>query len=84
MTGGDRSFDLGGYANTPVGDVLPVKLGVGGVKADEGVFRPRLTAAGAAHPITRLLGDLDESRAILEALYEGANSGWSRALSTAR
>ena len=66
MTGGDRSFDLGGYANTPVGDVLPVKLGVSGVKADEGGFRPQLTAAGAAHPITRLLGDLDESRAIWE------------------
>jgi len=70
MTGGDRSFDLGAYQNTPLGEVLPLKLGVDGVKSDEATFRPKLTAAGMAHPITRLAGDPDESKATWDRLPE--------------
>lgn len=70
MTGGDRSFDLGAYANTALAEVLPLKLGVDGVKADERPLRPILTQAGLAHPITRLAGDPDESRAVWERLPE--------------
>lgn len=70
MTGGDRSFDLGAYANTPLADILPLKLGVDGVKSDEAPFRPVPTAAGLNHPITRLSGDADESKLIWERLPE--------------
>ena len=63
MTGGDRSFDLGQYARTPLADVLPVELGVAGAASDEGSFRPMLTAQGLLHPITRLASTDEESRA---------------------
>lgn len=61
MMGGDRSFDLGKYANTPLADVLPVELGVTGAAVDEAPFRPVLTEAGARHPITSLAGDPTEN-----------------------
>jgi len=62
MTGGDRSFDLGDYARTPIAEVLPVELGVTGVKTDEAPFRPMLTDAGTVHPLTRLGATEEETR----------------------
>ena len=75
MTGGDRSFDLGDYARTPIAEVLPVELGVSGVKTDEAPFRPQLTEAGAAHPLTRLGATMGETQATWERLpaMDGAN-----------
>lgn len=70
MTGGDRSFDLGDYANTPIADVLPVALGVRGAPVDEGSFRPGLTEAGRVHPITRLGATDDASQAAWARLPE--------------
>lgn len=70
ITGGDRSFDLGEYQNTALAAVLPLEMGLTGVKTDEARFRPSLTEAGAAHPITRLAGDRDESAAIWQRLPE--------------
>lgn len=61
MTGGDRSFDLGGYADTALGDVLPVELSRGAGAADLDAFRPVLTDAGARHPVTRLAQDASEN-----------------------
>ncbi|MSP55616.1 MAG: hypothetical protein EXR69_08445 [Myxococcales bacterium] len=55
MLGGDRSFDLGEYAGTPIADILPVTLG-SPVGADERAGVPRLTPAGARHPVTQLTG----------------------------
>lgn len=55
MLGGDRSFDLGEYAGTPIADILPVTLG-SPVGADERTLVPRLTPAGARHPVTQLTG----------------------------
>ena len=57
FVGGDRSFDLGGYAGTPLADVLPIELGVAGDSVDARPFQPTLTAAGGRHPVTRLDGD---------------------------
>ncbi|MDP6931504.1 MAG: glutamine amidotransferase, partial [Myxococcota bacterium] len=68
MIGGDRSFDLAGYANTPLAEVLPVQLGENALMSDETQFRPDLTAAGRMHPITRLSGSSDESLAAWERL----------------
>ncbi len=63
MTGGDRSFDLGEYGNTPIASVLPVKLNVTGPMVDERPFKPALAPASASHPITRVASTLEESAA---------------------
>lgn len=57
MMGGDRSFDLGEYHDTPIGDILPVELGLQAEQStDLDPFEPVLTDAGRVHPVTRLLG----------------------------
>jgi uncharacterized membrane protein len=68
MVGGDRSFDLGEYAGTPIEEVLPVKLGVSTNKADIRDFRPELTEAGLQHPVTRLAGTAEDNAAAWERL----------------
>ncbi len=68
MIGGDRSFDLGDYAGTPLGEVLPVQLGVSGEPVDLGAFKPELSTQGMHHPITRLVGDPAENEALWERL----------------
>jgi len=74
MVGGDRSFGLGGYAGTPLADVLPVEL-LAQETPDVAPFRPRLTAEGARHPITRLAGDAVENASWWERLVplDGTN-----------
>jgi len=62
MVGGDRSFSLGDYAGTPLAQVLPVQLSTTPMQPDLTAFQPRLTEAGARHPITRLSGDPVENR----------------------
>ena len=68
MIGGDRSFDLGEYAGTPVEEVLPVKLGVQGEAIDLEPISPVVTEAGSRHPITRLLPDATENLALWERI----------------
>ena len=58
--GGRLAFDGGKYKGTPLDDLLPVSLT--GLPVDNAhsfapVFRPVLTPAGQAHPITRLTED---------------------------
>ena len=57
MVGGDNSFVAGGYAGTPLADVLPVQLDGAQNKAsaDTSAFVPEWTAAGQRAP---LLGPL--------------------------
>jgi len=58
--GGRLSFDGGKYKGTTIDDLLPVSL-TGGPVDDANsfspVYKPSLTAAGQAHPITRLYED---------------------------
>ena len=54
MIGGDRSFDFGEYAGTPIEEILPIQLGVSGVLSSDTRFTPSLTKAGAFHPITQI------------------------------
>jgi uncharacterized membrane protein len=61
MTGGDRSFDLGEYGNTPIAGILPVRLGVNGTPTDEAKFLPTLSAAGRSHPIIRISNSVDDA-----------------------
>ncbi len=80
MTGGDRSFDLGAYQGTPIDKVLPVRLGVTGAKSDESPFRPTLTEAGLAHPVTRLGASTETSRQTWAQLPEMDGLNLSRGL----
>lgn len=52
MIGGDQSFEEGGYQNTELAEILPLKLGQSG-GWEPGRYRPRLTEE-AKHPITRI------------------------------
>ena len=67
MTGGDRSFDLGKYANTPIENILPVTLGVTETSSHS-KFVPILATEGSSHPITQLASSPEESRRIWEDL----------------
>jgi uncharacterized membrane protein len=57
MFGGVRGFDSGGYGESALKEALPVELDGKGTYQNGGALRPALTAAGKAHPITRLLPD---------------------------
>lgn len=57
MLGGVRSFDSGGYGDSPLRDVLPVEIDGKGSYQTGLQWRPALAAPGKAHPITRLLAD---------------------------
>jgi uncharacterized membrane protein len=57
MFGGVRGFDSGGYGESALKEVLPVELDGKGSYQNGASLRPALTAAGKAHPVTRLLPD---------------------------
>ena len=64
MLGGRRAFAEGGWAGTPVGEVLPVTLEAAGDKRDTSYFSEltvRPTRAGATSPVTQIAGDEDGS-----------------------
>jgi hypothetical protein len=64
MLGGENSFNLGGYQNTPIADLLPVHLtgagNAGDSFADE-KFTMQVTREGADDEILRLSGNADEN-----------------------
>ena len=63
MLGSDRSFAEGGYAGTPVADVLPVVLDPTRADSEESFFAEvsvQTTRAGASHPST-LIADTEEA-----------------------
>jgi uncharacterized membrane protein len=62
MLGGRRSFAEGGWAGTPVGEVLPVTMEAANAKFfSELSVRP--TRAGATFPVTQIAGDEKASSA---------------------
>ena len=63
MLGGQRAYAEGGYAGTPVADVLPVVLGEPAGEDEAGFFLEtdvRPTRAGATHPATQI-ADTEEA-----------------------
>jgi hypothetical protein len=63
MLGSQRSYAEGGYAGTPVADVLPVVLGEAAVDGESDFFIEtgvRPTRVGATHPATQI-GDTEEA-----------------------
>jgi uncharacterized membrane protein len=78
MIGGDLSFSSGGWAGTPVADILPVELlpeGPPDKLLDLQPFRLQLTPEGRAHPLTALKLDVAQNRARWAELpeLEGTN-----------
>lgn len=77
VLGGPLAFGSGDYGGTPVERALPVTLprGRAGDLLDTRRFRPRLTGAGKAHPITALRADPAENQETWKQLprLEGAN-----------
>lgn len=79
MVGGDLSFASGGYAGTPIEEILPVKLPPGDRASPEhldlAAFRPVLTEEGARHPVTMLAPAGPENVRAWQALVplEGVN-----------
>src|SRR5215510_9975987 len=57
MCGGARAFDSGGYGDSALLEVLPVELDGKGTYQSQSSVNAVLTAAGKAHPVTRLLPD---------------------------
>lgn len=55
MLGGIRSFDSGGHGETALKEVLPVELDGKGIFQAKANVKAAVTAAGKAHPVTRLL-----------------------------
>ena len=55
--GGPHSFDLGGYAGTPIGNLMPVRIPSTARGLLESPFHPLLTPDGRVHPLTRLHND---------------------------
>lgn len=73
MLGGDGGFSTGGYAGTPIEDVLPVQLPRSQnpqSSTDLQKFRPQLTEAGSRHPITRMEFDTRENQELWKNLPE--------------
>lgn len=81
MIGGDRSFDLGEYAGTPIESILPVKLGLSGVTTDETRFLPVLTTRGGGHPVTRIAGSPADSELAWQGLPRQDGMNRNRGLS---
>jgi uncharacterized membrane protein len=62
MLGGRRAFVEGGYADTPIADVLPVVLEeTDGEEDFLAEVQVRVTPSGRTHPITQLAETIDES-----------------------
>ena len=63
VLGGRRSFNDGGYADTPLADALPVVLDAEqpGDGPDVAEIRVRPTAFGLTHPVTQLAPDPESS-----------------------
>ena len=57
MLGGIRSFDSGGYFDSPLQGLLPVELDGKGDYQMNTTLRASLASAGEAHPITRIFPD---------------------------
>ncbi|GIX48363.1 MAG: membrane protein [Candidatus Tectimicrobiota bacterium] len=70
MIGGPLAFAQGGYAETPIEELLPVSLQRGRTDYREVTHRLVLTAEGQTHPITRLAADPEENQRIWESLPE--------------
>jgi len=64
LLGGVNSFNLGGYRNTPIADLLPVSIDPGDTapRFDDSQFAFQVTQEGGEHETLRLTSDPHENR----------------------
>jgi uncharacterized membrane protein len=93
MVGGENSFVAGGYAGTPLADVLPVELdgAPGATSADTSPFVPEYTADGLTSPLLAALRDavghdlpMMPGANVLGDVKRGAVALWSHPTRTTR
>ena len=72
VLGGYHAFGPGGYAGSPLADVLPVRISGKGDGQIETSFAPRLTEAGQGHPVLEGCAAFFAPGA-QQALLDGAN-----------
>lgn len=77
MFGGDQSFDLGGFANTPIEEILPVTLDRIGQGYVHKRVKMELTPEGLLHPITKLAPSAEDTQRIWQEMP--ALRGFNRA-----
>ena len=72
MIGGDKSFASGDYANTPIGEALPVDVGpnLGDTSLIDGKFAVDIATDADTHPLLALRDSATQSRAAWSALSE--------------
>lgn len=68
MIGGRLAFAQGGYAGTPIEEILPVSLRKGRNDYQTVTQRMALTPEGNVHPITRLSADVEENQHIWNSM----------------
>jgi uncharacterized membrane protein len=75
MLGGDRSFGAGGYAATPIADILPVTLPARPPYTDEAEFVPSVVSEAAHHPLVELAPRVSDNLELWQKLapLAGAN-----------
>lgn len=75
MVGGELSFSAGGYADTPIADILPVELPQDKPIVSLDAFQPVLAADMESHPLVELLPRRTDNRALWQrfATNLGAN-----------
>ena len=61
MLGGDRSFGAGGYAATPIAEILPVTLPERAPYVEESEFAPGVALEAAHHPLVELTPRLSDN-----------------------
>jgi uncharacterized membrane protein len=61
MLGGDRSFGAGGYAATPISEILPVTLPERPPYVEESEFAPTVSLEAAHHPLVELAPRLSDN-----------------------
>lgn len=68
MLGGSKSFNAGGYANTPVADLLPVYLSGNAQPAETQTFKAAPSDRGKDHPAARLAEQADANQKAWEQM----------------
>ena len=68
MPAADRSFGAGGYADTPIAEILPVRLPRQGRHVDDGEFSPVVVAEATHHPVVELAPRAHDNAAAWKAL----------------
>lgn len=74
MLGGELSFGPGGYANTPIAEILPVELNAVGPGVDVQSFKPMLASHTASHPLVSLVPDAQSNARLWQDLAPLAGS----------